>query len=196
MGRRSGDRLGQPRHGHPGLLYRVVLQAAAARICRPQEPVQQHARPGILSFARTRVVVFWSKNPRPLLPRLGELEERAIHSLLHYTLNDYVTEGFEPNLPPLEERIDTFRACAERLGRDRVIWRFDPLLLTDRLDVGELLHRIGRLGDRLSGYTSKLVFSFADIRNYRRVAPTSTGRRPLAGVLARRSGELPQECAS
>lgn len=123
-----------------------------------------------VSFARTRVVVFWSKNPRPLLPRLGELEEREIHSLLHYTLNDYVAEGFEPNLPPLDERIDTFRACAERLGRDRVIWRFDPLLLTDRLDVGELLHRIGRLGDRLSGYTSKLVFSFADIRNYRRVA--------------------------
>lgn len=123
-----------------------------------------------VSFARTRVVVFWSKNPRPLLPRLGELEEREIHSLLHYTLNDYVAEGFEPSLPPLDERIDTFRACAERLGRDRVIWRFDPLLLTDRLDVGELLHRIGRLGDRLSGYTSKLVFSFADIRNYRRVA--------------------------
>lgn len=43
-------------------------------------------------------------------------------------------------------------------------------MLTDRLDVGELLHRIGRLGDRLSRYTSKLVFSFADIRNYRRVA--------------------------
>lgn len=123
-----------------------------------------------VSFARTRVVVFWSKNPRPLLPRLGELEEREIHSLLHYTLNDYIAEGLEPNLPPLDERIDTFRACAERLGRDRVIWRFDPLLLTDRLDVGELLHRIGHLGDRLSGYTSKLVFSFADIRNYRRVA--------------------------
>ena len=60
-----------------------------------------------VSFARTRVVVFWSKNPRPLLPRLGELEEREIHSLLHYTLNDYVAEGFEPNLPPLDERIDT-----------------------------------------------------------------------------------------
>ena len=104
-----------------------------------------------VSFARTRVVVFWSKNPRPLLPRLGALEERKIHSLLHYTLNDYVAEGFEPNLPPLDERIDTFRACAERLERDRVIWRFDPLLLTDRLDVGELLHRIGRLGDRPSG---------------------------------------------
>lgn len=141
-----------------------------------------------VSFARTRVVVFWSKNPRPLLPRLGELEERKIHSLLHYTLNDYVAEGFEPNLPPLDERIDTFRACAERLERDRVIWRFDPLLLTDRLDVGELLHRIGRLGDRLSGYTSKLVFSFADIRNYRRVA-ANLDRTAVRwrGVHARRS---------
>ena len=95
---------------------------------------------------------------------------RSGRSTASSTTRSTTTSPKASNLPPLEERIDTFRACAERLGRDRVIWRFDPLLLTDRLDVGELLHRIGRLGDRLSGYTSKLVFSFADIRNYRRVA--------------------------
>ena len=79
-----------------------------------------------------RAVVFWSKNPRPLLPRLAELRERGIHCYVQYTLNDYEDEGLEPHLPPLEERIDTFRRLAEHLGRGLVVWRFDPLLLTDR----------------------------------------------------------------
>ena len=89
-------------------------------------------RRSYISFARTRAVVFWSKNPRPLLPRLAELRERGIHCYVQYTLNDYEDEGLEPHLPPLEERIDTFRRLAEHLGRGLVVWRFDPLLLTDR----------------------------------------------------------------
>lgn len=126
-------------------------------------------RRSYISFARTRAVVFWSKNPRPLLPRLAELRERGIHCYVQYTLNDYEDEGLEPHLPPLEERIDTFRRLAEYLGRGLVVWRFDPLLLTDRLGTEELLRRAERIGDSLRGAAEKLVFSFADIGIYRHV---------------------------
>lgn len=121
-----------------------------------------------VGYARTRMIVFWSKNPRPLLPYLDELDARGIHSYVHFTLNDYELEGFEPGVPPLDERIETFRLLARRLGPDRVVWRFDPLLLTDRIGVDELLRKIEGIGDRLRGCTKKLVFSFADL-GYRRV---------------------------
>lgn len=122
-----------------------------------------------VSYARTRLVVFWSKNPRPLLPHLEKLREKGIRCYLHYTLNDYETEGLEHGIPPLDERIDTFLRLSELLGKELVIWRFDPLIRTDRIGVEELLRKAERIGDRLRGHTRKLVFSFADIRTYRSV---------------------------
>lgn len=122
-----------------------------------------------VSYARTRLVVFWSKNPRPLLPHLEKLREKGIRCYLHYTLNDYETEGLEHGIPPLDERIDTFLRFSELLGKELVIWRFDPLIRTDRIGVEELLRKAERIGDRLRGHTRKLVFSFADIRTYRSV---------------------------
>ena len=121
------------------------------------------------SYARSRLVVFWSKNPRPLLPHLEKLREKGIRCYLHYTLNDYETEGLEHGIPPLDERIDTFLRLSELLGKELVIWRFDPLIRTDRIGVEELLRKAERIGDRLRGHTRKLVFSFADIRTYRSV---------------------------
>ena len=122
-----------------------------------------------ISYARTRLIVFWSKNPRPLLPHLEKLREKGIRSYLHYTLNDYETERLERGVPPLDERIETFLRFSELLGKELVIWRFDPLILTERTGVEELLRKAERIGNRLRGYTAKLVFSFADIRTYRSV---------------------------
>jgi len=116
-----------------------------------------------------RVVVFWSKNPEPLLPHLDALDERGIHYYFQFTVNDYESEGLEPRLPPVSQRIQTFRSLAERVGRERVIWRFDPLLLTRDLSAEILLERIQRIGEELQGHTSKLIFSFADIAEYRTV---------------------------
>lgn len=79
-----------------------------------------------ISYARTRLIVFWSKNPRPLLPHLGKLREKGIRCYLHYTLNDYEAEGLERGVPPLDERIETFLRFSELLGKELVIWRFDP----------------------------------------------------------------------
>ena len=91
-----------------------------------------------VSYARTRLVVFWSKNPRPLLPHLEKLREKGIRCYLHYTLNDYETEGLERGIPPLDERIGTFLRLSELLGKELVIWRFDPLIRTDRIGVEEV----------------------------------------------------------
>ena len=122
-----------------------------------------------VNFERVKAIVFWTKNPAPLIPHLPELDRRGIHYYFQFTLNDYEPEGFEPNVPPLAERIDTFRRLSALLGKERVIWRFDPLILTPRLTPRDLLTRIWRIGNRLKGCTDKLVFSFVDVRAYRKV---------------------------
>lgn len=122
-----------------------------------------------VSYSNTRFIVFWSKNPQPLIQYLPILEEKGIGCYIQYSLNNYEKEGLEKSVPPLSKRIDTFKELVDRLGEHRVIWRFDPLVLTDTIDIDRLLSKIEFIGDRLKGYTDKLVFSFADIITYRKV---------------------------
>ena len=122
-----------------------------------------------VSFANTRFIVFWSKNPAPLLPELHKLRERGIGCYIQYTLNDYEQDNLEPNVPDLEFRVDTFKRLVDALGESSVLWRFDPLLLTDCITEDSLLDRLDNIARRLNGYTEKLVFSFADISSYKKV---------------------------
>lgn len=121
-----------------------------------------------VSYDKTRFIVFWSKNPEPLLDYLHILEERNIKCYIQYTLNDYETEKFE-KVPTLERRIETFKLLVDRLGVGSVVWRFDPLILTDDISIDDLLHKIRNIGDQLKGYTEKLIFSYADISLYKKV---------------------------
>ena len=122
-----------------------------------------------VGYMDTKFIVFWSKNPRPLLKHLDVFKNRGIGCYIQYTLNDYEEEGLERGVRPLAERIETFKLLVERLGKGAVVWRFDPLILTDKIDMDKLLSKIENIGDQLVGYTEKLVFSFADIVSYRKV---------------------------
>ena len=122
-----------------------------------------------VSYEKCRFIVFWSKNPKPLLEHLNELKERNIGCYIQYTLNDYEKEGLEKGVPSLEKRIDTFKRLVDKLGKGRVIWRFDPLILTDNIGLDDMLSKVENIGDHLLGYTEKLVFSYADIALYKKV---------------------------
>ncbi len=129
-----------------------------------------------VSYQNTRFIVFWSKNPKPLLEHLEWLNhpiiagqnKKKINCYIQYTLNDYVKEGLE-KVPPLENRIDTFKKLVDALGFGHVVWRFDPMLLTDTITMDDLLRKVENIGNQLKGYTQKLVFSFADIASYKKV---------------------------
>ena len=121
-----------------------------------------------VSYENTRFIVFWSKNPRPLLPYLHILKERNIRCYLQYTLNDYEKEELE-KVPSLDYRIETFKMLVEQLGKGSVIWRFDPMILTDDISVDDLMWKVRNIGDQLRDYTEKLVFSYADIALYEKV---------------------------
>jgi len=120
-----------------------------------------------VSYKNARFFVFWSKNPKPLLNHIDELKRMNFY--IQFTLNDYVSEGLEKGVPPLEDRIETFKQLVKTFGKGRVVWRFDPLILTDKITVDDLLRKVENIGDQLFGYTEKLVFSFADIALYKKV---------------------------
>ena len=126
-------------------------------------------QPMYISFKETRVIVFWTKNPEPIIPYLAELDKRGIHYYFQVTLNDYEQEGFEPNVPSVAKRIETFKKLSQMIGKEKVIWRFDPLIVTTQLTSQTLLSRIWHIGNELKGYTNKLVFSFVDVKAYRKV---------------------------
>lgn len=122
-----------------------------------------------VSYKDTRFIVFWSKNPLPLINHLDYLNERKIGYYIQFSLNDYEKEGLERGVPPLVERIDTFKRLVDKLGKGRIIWRFDPMILTDDISVDDLLKKVENIGNQLKDYTEKLVFSYADIFSYRKV---------------------------
>jgi hypothetical protein len=131
--------------------------------------------PVYVSFKKTRLFVFWSKNPAPFLPHLDTLDRMGYGCYFLFTLNDYDAEGLEPQVPPVEERIRTFIRLSGCIGKGRIVWRFDPLVLSDQITVPDLLEKVRSIGDRISLYTRRLVFSFIDIAKYRKV------RRNLQG---------------
>ncbi|MDY4250429.1 DUF1848 domain-containing protein [Bacteroides pyogenes] len=121
-----------------------------------------------VSYKNTRFIVFWSKNPRPLIPYLSILKEKDIKCYIQYTLNDYEREHLE-KVPSLANRIETFKMLVQELGAGSVVWRFDPMILTDNITIDDLLKKVKCIGDALKGYTEKLVFSYADITAYKKV---------------------------
>lgn len=125
-----------------------------------------------VSFERMKAIVFWSKDPRPMLEHLEVLDRRGLAYYFQFTINDYESDHgsvIERNIPPLLERIRTFKALSTKVGRHRVIWRFDPLLLSQEISIEKLLERIKSIGDDLHEFTDRLVFSFADIARYAKV---------------------------
>lgn len=110
-----------------------------------------------ISFEKTELFVFWTKNPRPLMNYLKEIPFKYY---FQFTLNDY--PEYELNIPPLEDRIQTFIDLSKMIGKRKVIWRFDPIIVNDDITVDDIISRIKNIGDQIYKYTDKLVFSFID----------------------------------
>ncbi|WML67780.1 MAG: hypothetical protein METHP_01339 [Methanoregula sp. SKADARSKE-2] len=126
-------------------------------------------KPVYVSFQKTRLFVFWSKNPEPFIQNLNTIESGGYGYYFLYTLNDYDRDGLEPNLPPVADRIETFIRLSERIGKGKLLWRFDPLILSDAITVRSLLERIELIGDRISPYCERMIFSFVNIEKYAKV---------------------------
>lgn len=105
-------------------------------------------------------IVFWSKNPRPMLSRLDELKNYMYY--FQYTINAY-DKGMELSVPRKEGIINTFKELSDKIGPKRVIWRYDPILLTEKMDTDYHVKYFEEIAKRLEGKTNTCVISFVDL---------------------------------
>ncbi|MCX7726889.1 MAG: DUF1848 domain-containing protein [Chitinispirillaceae bacterium] len=119
-----------------------------------------NGRKSFVSFENTRLIVFWSKNIKPFLKSLDEFDKRNINYFFHLTINDYEEEGFETNIPSLKERIETLKSLSSLVGREKIFWRFDPLILTEKINSKKLVEKIEHIGEKIAGYVYRLTVSF------------------------------------
>lgn len=105
-------------------------------------------------------IVFWTKNPEPMLARFQELDDYAYY--FQFTLTGYGRD-IEPGVPHKKNKmIPIFRRLSDVVGSNRVIWRYDPILFNDTYTAEYHLRAFGQIADALEGYTRKCVISFAD----------------------------------
>lgn len=106
-------------------------------------------------------IVFWTKNPRNLIKHLDELS--AYKYYFQFTLTGYGrdVEQFVPDKKKMI--IPTFCELSEKIGKEKVIWRYDPILINDTYTVAYHVKAFQQIAEALDGYTQKAVISFVDL---------------------------------
>lgn len=135
-----------------------------------KNPMNSHQISRIdLSPEQVELIVFWTKNPEPMLERIHELGD--IPCYIQFTLTGYGRD-IEPGLPDKRHMIDVFRKTAELVGKDRMVWRYDPIFLNDRYREEYHFHAFEEIAKGVCGSAEKVVISFLDqygktVRNMR-----------------------------
>lgn len=148
-------------------------------------------------------VVFCSKNYQPILPRLHEITD-CFNTYFHYTITAY-GKDIEPGVPSIEESMETLIRLSDQVGKQRVAWRYDPVLLTKEYTIERHLQTFERMAGVLAPYIDRCIFSFVEMykkleSNMPELIPLSTDDMDeLAcgmGSIARKCGIHLQTCGT
>lgn len=122
-------------------------------------------------------IVFWTKNPLPMMSRIDELHDYMYY--FQFTLNSY-GKDIEATVPNKNDIIiPAFKELAKKIGAERVIWRYDPILLTPKYTIEYHVNYFNEIAKRLSGYTHKCVISFVDLYRNTKTNTKDIGLQPL-----------------
>ena len=114
-----------------------------------------------LSPDKVDCIVFCSKNYKPILPRLHEITNR-FHTYFHYTITAY-GKDIEPGVPSIEETMQTLVKMSKQVGKQRIAWRYDPVLLTEKYTISRHLETFEQMAKILAPYIDRCIFSFVEI---------------------------------
>ncbi|MDL2275416.1 DUF1848 domain-containing protein [Desulfosarcina sp. OttesenSCG-928-G10] len=116
-------------------------------------------------------IMFWTKNPEPMLDKLAKLDALGYRYYFSFTVTAY-GPNIETALPPKARIIETFRRLSDRLGPARVDWRFDPIMVHGNYSIQWHLERFDELCALLSGHTERCIINF--VKFYRHIASRIT----------------------
>lgn len=168
------------------------LNRVRERYVLVRNPMNPHSVSRVdLSPDAVDCIVFWTKNPTPMLDKLDALKDYPFY--FQFTLTPYEND-VETNLPPKFRLVEAFHRLAERIGPERVIWRYDPIFLNGRYSFTFHEEFFARLAEQLKGCTEKCTISFLDVypKIKRQLAQLETGEVPTQQqrALAKRLAEI------
>ena len=108
--------------------------------------------------------VFWSRNYGPMLPYLPHLDQLGYGGYFHFTITGF-GNPLELRAPPTQKVIGVFKSLADRYSPEHVLWRFDPMILSNKTPSEYIIEKFGSLARQLSGYTERCYTSFVDFYN-------------------------------
>jgi len=107
-------------------------------------------------------IVLWTKDPSAMTERFEQLDKMGYHYYVQFTLTPY-GKDIEPHLPPKNELIRTFRRMSEMIGVTRSVWRYDPVIISDKHPVDWHIERFAEMCGLLQDHTERCFVSFIDM---------------------------------
>jgi hypothetical protein len=160
-------------------------EAEVANPFRPDQVRRVDLRPA--PGGAMDALVFWTRDPGPVLPLLAAWERRSIRSLWLVTVTGY-PEVLEPAAPPVAAVLPELRELARIVGRDRITWRYDPVLLAPGLGMDRRFHQenFRRLAGQLASLVGRCVVSVFDdyTKTRRRMKAANATPEDRAGAVA------------
>lgn len=138
-----------------------VNRLRAGEVMVPNPYNRKKVKRIVLSPEKVDCVAFWTKNPEPMLPFLKEIDDMGYQYYFQMTITDY-EEEMETNLPSTAESMATFLLVSDKLGKERMDWRFDPILLTEKYTIPYHLEKFEMMCEWLHGATTRCILSFFD----------------------------------
>ncbi|UMZ75439.1 DUF1848 domain-containing protein [Natranaerofaba carboxydovora] len=108
------------------------------------------------------LIVFWSKNYRPFLECIEDLNKKGYNLFFHYTITG-VNRKLETNIPMHKETIETFKIISNKFSPKHIFWRYDPIIFTRYDSFNTYLETFNNICQELEGYTERCYISFANI---------------------------------
>ena len=139
-------------------------------------------------------VVFWTKNPVPIIDKLDAFRNYAYY--FQITINPYGLDA-EPNVPPKSSVIiPAVKRLADLIGPERIIWRYDPIILNSKYSIDYHCEYFEKMAYRLHSSVRKCTFSFVDLykNTERNVRPLELHEAAVSEihVLAKRFADVGQ----
>jgi hypothetical protein len=116
-----------------------------------------------LSPKTIECIVFWTKNPsREFINNLSILDDLGYKYYFQFTLTPY-NKSLEKNLPPKKEVINNFVDLSKRIGKQKIIWRYDPIIINNEYSIECHVKYFEYIIKQIGLYTNKCIISFVDI---------------------------------
>lgn len=106
-------------------------------------------------------IVFWTKNAAPMMDKLDTIDSMGYPYYFQWTMTPY-DKGVERNLPAKETIMDSFKALSDKIGNHRMIWRYDPIMVSRQFPVTYHVQAFANMCRSLKGYTNKCILSYID----------------------------------